>query len=204
MLNKKAFEVAVNFIVILVISLIVFAFGLYITNKFFRQAEEVKADIDLETREQIEKLLDDGSRVAIPLNRRTIARGHSDTFGLGILNVLGGSPTIFTVRVGFDAAFEINSSNMSGANGGGFIDQDWIFSDVQNFTISNMEKETVPIYVKVGGSMGSGPELVTREGTYVFNVYICNDIAGGDSNCDGSPASELYDGHIQKIYVDVP
>jgi hypothetical protein len=203
MLNKKAFEVSINFIVVLIISLLVFVFGLYITNKFFGQAEAVKRDIDLETRQQIEKLLDDGSRVAIPLNRRTIRRGHSDTFGMGILNVLGGSPTIFTVKVGFDAAYEINNSNMSGANGGGYIDQEWIFSDPQNFTIKNREKETVPIYVKVGGSMSSSPELTTREGTYVFNAYVCDDIASGDSNCDGSPASELYDGHVHKIYVEV-
>ena len=88
-MNKKAMELAVNFIVILIISIVVFGMGLYFLKGFFGFATEQTEQLDINTEKMIQNILLDGSKVAVPLDKKTVNRGSSAVFGVGILNILG-------------------------------------------------------------------------------------------------------------------
>lgn len=84
--NKKAIELSVNFIVILILAIATFSLAVALTYNIFAKAYKLKADIDSETKAQIGSLLDSGEQVALPAPRLRIQAGRNDVFGLGILN----------------------------------------------------------------------------------------------------------------------
>ncbi|MBN2567360.1 hypothetical protein JXB02_04735 [Candidatus Woesearchaeota archaeon] len=88
-LNKRAIELSVGFVVILVLAVVVFGLGISFARTFFQKAEGLKADVDSQTEMQIRRLLDRGERVAIPLSRKTVRPGAASTFAIGVMNVLG-------------------------------------------------------------------------------------------------------------------
>ena len=105
--RKAAFELSVSFIVILIICIVIFGFSIYMLKKFFSHAETVKMIYDERTEQEIERLLDDGSRIAIPFDKKTIGNGEFKTFGIGILNTLNVGPSNeFSVTIRFSKAFK--------------------------------------------------------------------------------------------------
>ena len=76
-MRKRGIELSINFIVILIISLIIFTSGLVFTNKFFKLAVDRKADLDKQTELEIQNLLSDGAPVAIPYNKKKIGISNS-------------------------------------------------------------------------------------------------------------------------------
>ena len=86
--RKAAVELSVNFLVILIICIVILASSIYITKKFFTHAVNIKDIYDERTEKEIERLLDDGSKVAVPFDKKTIGNGEFDSFGIGIMNVL--------------------------------------------------------------------------------------------------------------------
>ena len=68
--NRKGIELSINFIVMLILALAVFSGGIMFATKFFGHAEKVRASMDAQTEKQIEKLLDSGSPVVIPINTK--------------------------------------------------------------------------------------------------------------------------------------
>lgn len=202
-------------IVILIMAIIIFVGGLAIIGKFFRQAEEQKASIDAETEAQIERLLADGSRVAIPINKKAIKVGKSEIFGLGIYNVLDAPATEFVVDVEFVKLVDKDNREDPDPNIKPYIEANWIFSDARTIKIEPNKQQSVPIPVSVEGTMSTG-NRPTVKGTYIFNVHVCPIReppspflhSTVDLLCDGVRVSaihqqEYYDGHIHKIYVEV-
>ena len=57
--NRKGIELSINFIVMLILGIAVFAGGLVFASKFFGHAENVRQSLDSQTEKQIEKLLAD-------------------------------------------------------------------------------------------------------------------------------------------------
>ncbi|MBU0457543.1 MAG: hypothetical protein ABH824_06045 [Nanoarchaeota archaeon] len=87
--KKAAIDLSINTIVIIIISLVILAGGVSLLYKFIGGAEEIKADLDLRTQDELERLLvDQGKRVALPLHVADIERGKSHVFGIGMLNTL--------------------------------------------------------------------------------------------------------------------
>ena len=84
--HKKAIELSINFIVMLILAVAMFSGGLVFLKKFFSKTGEMKDNLDSQTEQQIEKLLDSGSPVVIPVHTKSIYRSKSDTFGIGVLS----------------------------------------------------------------------------------------------------------------------
>ena len=209
--NKKGMELSINFIVILIMSIVMFAGGLALINKFFKTAEEQKASIDSDTEAQIEQLLADGSRVAIPINRKQTKIGKSEVFGVGIYNILEGETDNlnFEVRVDFTKFVDVdNKVDEEPDDYVGYIDTNWIFSDVETVTIAQNKRKIVAVPVVVKSKWDDTKK--TQPGTYIFNVHVCPQAWVTDGDCDGEEGStnqakpeEYYDGHLHKIYVEV-
>jgi hypothetical protein len=89
--NKRGIELSINFIVMLILAIAVFAGGLVFASKFFGHAEKMRDNLDAQTEKQIEKLLDSGSPVVIPISNKEIFRNKFDTFGIGVLAKFNGN-----------------------------------------------------------------------------------------------------------------
>jgi len=191
-MNKKAFLLSINFVVILIISIIVFTIGLYVVNRFFEFAKEEKLRWDDLTRREIDAALDSGDRIAIPRYKKTLANGEFASFGVGILNVLQGGERDFRVRIDFVLASDRTGEFCNAGSPGDCGNPDsWlrtVYDETPpiNFTlqIKNNEKRDFLVGVDVIGA---------PSGTYVFNVDIDYDDAGAWKDYDT----------LHKIYVDV-
>lgn len=199
-MDKKAMELSINFIVILIISLVIFTGSIYLTKKFFKKATNIKDQLDKNTEDQIHSLLSDGSKVAVPINRKTIKRGNSDTFGLGIYNILREKKT-FQVFMTFSKAYDTDGNPITLSDGGSYINSKWVFSKPKSYELDNNDQIVIPLLVKVDGKISE--DQGTQKGTYVFNVCVCN--GGCSSTAECTPAvTPLYGGSLKKIYVTVP
>jgi hypothetical protein len=201
MRGKKGMELSINFIVILILSLVIFAGGIYFTNKFFRLANDYKGEIDKDTEEQIQNLLADGSKVAIPMEKKVVRRGTYAMFALGVNNIQR-TTQVFHVNMTFSSAYAANGSEID-PDGyydvRGYINTHWIFTGLGSHPISPNGHLSLPIMVNVMGNIA--PELGTKKGTYVFDVCVCKETVC-DVCAPGTPY--LYDGYVHKIYVEVP
>ena len=65
-----------------------FGFGIYFTRQIMESSRDITDRIDDDTLNRMEELLNDGSRVVIPFDTKTIRRGETAVFGVGILNTL--------------------------------------------------------------------------------------------------------------------
>jgi len=198
-MNKRgALQLSVNFLVIIIICIAVFSMSVYILNRFFIHAETIKMVYDERTEKEIERLLDDGSKVAIPFDRKTIYNGEFKTFGIGVLNILNsGSSNTFEINVHFNQAFNKRSvkiCDILDSSSCGSPDQ-WLQTTgdtgfigsgvtIQK-TIKNNEQEKFLLGVGVKGAPA---------GTYIFdlNVKYLNNTAWLQ-----------YDAP-HKLYVEVP
>lgn len=107
-MNKKAIELSVNFIVMVIIAIVIFGFGLYLAFSLVSSAEKTKSQLDQETILLIENMLDTGEKVVLPFDKKTIKKGQGDVFGYGIRNIKteGGSSDTFYIEVNFEAALD--------------------------------------------------------------------------------------------------
>jgi hypothetical protein len=195
MRQKKAIELSMNFLVVIIIGIIVFAGSLALVKKFFFYANKYQDQIDKDTQAEIEKLLENGERVAIPIDKKSGKIGDGLVFGLGIYNVLR-SGDQFNVSVRFKRAYDIGDNSFfidtsTDANGGDYIDSNWhFFKDPLTYKIENNEYLLIPIKILIGAN--SDDELITHtNAVYIFDVNVT------------APNGELYDGKIHKIYVEV-
>ena len=87
-MQKKGFELSINFIVIMILAIVIFGLGIKFVNDFFKQANKLsdKSTEQLD-REIGELLCPTNQMVCIPVNRKPIGQGEFDTFGKKIRNV---------------------------------------------------------------------------------------------------------------------
>ena len=76
-MNKKGFELAIGFFVILIMTLIIFGGSLYFLRQFYVTTEEFRTEIDKATEEQLQALMAffhiDGSEGNAPVATRKAA-----------------------------------------------------------------------------------------------------------------------------------
>ena len=92
--NRRGIELSINFIVMLILGIASFAGGMMFLGKFFGHAQEMRSSLDSQTERQIEKLLDSGSPVVLPISSKEILRNEFGTFGLGVMAKFRGTYTI--------------------------------------------------------------------------------------------------------------
>ncbi len=210
-MNKKAaIQLSVNFLVILIICIVIFGSSIFVLRKFFSHAGTIKGTYDERVEKQIEALLDDGSRVAIPFDRKKIPNGEFETFGIGVLNMLGThAQNSFEVTIKFSKAFNKDDSLMcekphtcppNFINPGLWLKASTGFSDNQGITLNPVILNNKQKKFLIGAEVSDA-----REGTYIFDVMVCYD--DGDPTTDHPLCTggleDNYD-NLHKIYIEVP
>lgn len=175
-MNKKALELSLTVIVIIILSIIIFIGGVALVYQFFAGAEELKAGIERRTQEQIEALVREGNQiVAIPFNKKTVSAGQQAVFGLGIRNVE--STKEFSVSLSFVGGFDRQGKRLEQARGDdpgvkSFVEQNWLgnFQKLGPYEIKQNKIEVIPIIIRAHSEVYEG--VRTSRGNYVFNVCV--------------------------------
>lgn len=202
-MNKKAFELSATIIVLLIISIVIFASGIILIKKFFGSAEEIRGEIERTTQAQIESLLREGGIVAIPLNKKTIPRGNGAVFGLGVRNI--GSAGDFWVIAKFYKAFQPDDKTAILADAD-YINEHWLLYSEEPFSLSPNKFNMIPIAVSISSAIDA-LGTTTQAGTYVFNVCV---FKGTPGECDldafsmSSFPENLYSKKVYQIFAEVP
>mgnify|MGYP001559737279 FL=1 len=180
MMQKRGVELSINFIVIIILSIIIFGFGVVFMQKLFSQANELR-DLTLDDLDaRIGSLVCEGSeRVCVGFDRKTIKRKEFGVFGLRILNIL--VPQDFTVTVDHPTGylgFNKNKDPIGTSN-----PQLVVLPPLRTVNIARNEERNLGIGIEV-------PEDAVS-GTYILDVKINQE--------NGEPYS-----NVQKLYVEVP
>ena len=172
-MNKKAaVSLSINTLVIIIISLVILGGGVTLLYKFVGQADEVKGELDRQTDEQLERLLQDqGKQVALPLSTATIPAGKSHVFGLGILNT---DPEQ-------DFKIDIHATKVAGVEGSDITTPE-ILNEADTWLLYFEDQViTIPEYgVNKQGILVDVSKTATK-GTYVFNVKVYKDTIDPDN-----------------------
>lgn len=177
MLDKKAVELSLNFIVILIISIIIFGFGVRFISQLSSQATELQEITTAELDEKIGNLVCEGSeRVCIGSDRKTIRRTKFEVFGLKIINILDSQKFDVIISRPTPSGYAKNKQPIQADD-----------------LIWNPKARTINIEKNEEKNLGIGVEVPANavSGTYIFDVRI--------QTADGKPYSAT-----QKLYVAVP
>jgi bacillopeptidase F (M6 metalloprotease family) len=178
-MNRKAMELSVGFLVILIISIIIFGMSIYFFGKIRGAVQDVQTAIDQQTANEIERLIKEENKLlAIPFSTQTGRVGEFIQFGLGIRNLAtpGQDKASFAVVVNFDSAYTpdmqtaCRPDNPASCNYER-IKKEWIgTSQCNTYSIKANQYESIPIVLKVGSKVGD--QTPTAKGNYVFNVCV--------------------------------
>lgn len=177
-MKKKAFELSINFLVVLIITLVVFGFALAFAYKFFGKSEQLKASIDLKTKSEIQSLImSQGMKVAVYPTQISMLSGKAESFGVGILNVVGTGPsTEFHINIACTKYIP------SGGGSGGSCGNNMKLAYEDTKTIPNNKDDIAAGVISASKDAPSG--------TYIFDITV-------------SYGSNLNYGGLQKVYVKI-
>ncbi|MBI2558397.1 hypothetical protein HYW20_03665 [Candidatus Woesearchaeota archaeon] len=177
MLYKKSVELSLNFMVILIISIVLFGFGIKFISDLSSSAKDITDMTTEELDEQISSLICEGSdRVCIGQDRRTIKRGDFGVFGLKIMNVLDSRSFDVTITPADPIGYKKDKTPISPPSPLLTINP-----SSRSINIEKNEERSLGIGIQVP------PNAVS--GTYILDIDILN---GGNTYSK------------QKFYVDVP
>ncbi|MBT3298299.1 hypothetical protein HN385_05215 [archaeon] len=189
MMSKKgAISLAINTIVIVMISLVVLGLGISLMRNMISGAEEIKDQLDMQTEEELERLLvDQGKKVALPLHTVTLEAGENHVFGIGILNI--DTDTYgeeFTINIELSKVLDDTDDEITSEVdiAGALL---WVLYDTSTLTIEENGYRKESILVDV-------PEDA-KKGTYIYNVEV-------DYITPPEGESDQYD-NVKKFYVTV-
>lgn len=186
MLSKKAIELSLNFIVILIITLVVFGFGVKFISDLSSKATEIQDVSMSELDNKIGELICEGSeRVCLGIERKTITRTNIDTFGLKIINIFEDQHFEVKVLPSDPLGYTKNKQPIQPTDTfhGLLIIPSTYANPGRDVLLKKNEEKSIGIAVEVPAN--------AEPGTYIFNIEI--------KTADGKPYSA-----IQKLYVDVP
>ena len=156
-LHKKAIELSINFLIVIILSIVMLTLGIALITNFFTTTEEVRQELDTQTIAELSSLLEQGQLSAIAFNRQKIPAGESGIFVLGILNA-NTENTFFRVEIVFSGAYTGDNQQINIENA-----ENWLLYS-NNITLGPQEKGSIPINVKV-------PEGI-QKGTYIYTVKV--------------------------------
>lgn len=175
--SKKGMELSINFIVMLILAITLFIFGIVFATKFFGDAEKTRVQISQQTKEEIHNLLlQQNAQVAIFPETIDLQRGENEIVGVGILNT--GETGVFTVKTDCKylpkgkTAFEPCKVGVTA-----------FYDATAQYTIEKNDDEVVPIDFLV-------KEKDSPTGKYVFTITI-------------NKGTEPYGFGSYKVYVNV-
>src|SRR3989344_4658301 len=96
MIGKKGVELSINFLVVVIISLVVLGFGIKFAYDLLNYAEKEKQQQYDKIDKELENLICDGSdEVCVGTYRKKVGSSKSVFFGVKVWNVLGTDQTFF-------------------------------------------------------------------------------------------------------------
>jgi hypothetical protein len=180
MKKKAAIELSINFIVVLIISLAIFTFGVAFVYNIFRNASELKQitleDID---RQIAELNCDSSEKVCLDKDTLNLQRGKFGVITVKVINILTKMPKLnFEIKI--DPKMHINPDETTSTTFP--VDKIMVKPPKRSMIINSND----------GGSVAFGFEVQkdAPSGTYVFDLKVT------------TPQNQLYD-NIHKIYVKV-
>lgn len=201
-MKKKGIELSINLLVILIISIVLFGFGMIFVKKIFNLTTEKHDEITEITKNQIESMLDSGEKIAMPETTLKLRKGDSGVFGIGVLNTDTDPNPIyknFYIKIAPGNAYKADGTQTSNS----ITPNDIVIRKGNPYVIEVNKKEVYSVIVKV--PTGATP------GTHILNVYVChnNDHNTGTeknpecSTISGGTGTEFYDDSVHQIYVEV-
>ena len=190
MLNKRGIELSLNFLVILIISIIIFGFGVRFIYKLYSSATDLQELSMSQLDKKIGDIVCEGSdRVCIGIDKKTIKRTKFDVFGIKIINILDDEKN-FIVKVSTPKDGTVVFLGYTRDN-----KKIPITSEFPGLKVNPQQR---PVKIEKNEVRAVGIQITVPakaiSGTYIFNV----DITYKDLTAD-----EKY-GSTQKLYVDVP
>jgi hypothetical protein len=154
--SKKAMELSINFIVMLIIALVIFGMGLVLFKKFFVEAENIKQNLDEQTTKELQaKMMASSEQVIVYPTSFNTRKGQGDVAGVGILNI--GTDTQFTIKSEFIDCYNREGNSMNCNNDPkpiGLYDQQ--NSDGREVAVQPNKREIFNVPFKVSNNVASG------------------------------------------------
>lgn len=187
MISKKGFELSINFLVVLIMTVVTFAGGLVLARNMFSGADGISAKLTMQQQKDIESLmLNNDELVALPVNKKTIERGKAVMVGLGINNIIPGEEISDTFKVSVDfSVSEIENCKKGDISACPIDPNNFIVLLADTYDIEKNDHKVVEIPVMIPKD--------AKKTTYVYNVNVSYNSAGSYLSYDT----------IKKIYITV-
>ena len=219
-LNKKGFEISVTFIVVIIISLLIFIAGTKLLWDIYGGAESIKKGLDDNTKEEILRLLQqENSIIATPFNLQKGTVGNPVSFGLGIRNT-DTVENLFTVVLSFEKGYdsqgrelvEGNMDLMDDSEGNTVlqeINKKWL-GNFQTYPVKIKARDfsVIPLNLYVNNIL-AGTAATKKGAYYVFDVCVYKGVPPGGpasfpekffKTCSVNWNAELNNLYTKKIY----
>ena len=209
--SKKAFQMSINMIVVLVLGMVILGVGISIFTNAYSKVTDLRENVDSQTAARINSLLDDGSLLIIPFSSKDGKRGDFVDFDLGINNELGDTYE-FSILVTYAGSSAFSDGEVSDPFQPVTIQDiglgnlckvpetcgtNWAMVAGPKRVIKNNDRSMVPIRIVI-------PKKNVLKGQYIFNVDVCYAKSGEDPSCkvDAGVISNRYSSR-QKIYIKI-
>ena len=147
-MNKKGFELAVNMLVVIILSLVLFGAGMFLFTKIIKEGTSIEASITERMQEQLNSAMNDGSIIVIPQQRITATPGNKAAFPLGFWNEFE------------EADFELEVTSAPG-----WDSSDWSIAYISGY---NAVKQNDRIHALIAINI---PKVASK-GQYAFDIKI--------------------------------
>lgn len=159
--KKAALELSVNFIVILIVSILILSLGLFITFSLVSRANSQADQILEKTHLELQQAANTDKEIVVVDSSQQGSAGKNSFFGIGIINRIEHN-TKFRVITNFSRAFDRNEQEINNSYS----------STIQ---ITNREIDIGELSKDQGKESFVGINIPkgSPSGTYAFNVYVC-------------------------------
>jgi len=165
-MNKRAIELTINFIVLFILSMAMFATGIMIMRNLFHKVDVIKDKLTEQQRVQLERILSNSpDKIVALFSSKEIKSGEHDVFGIGVRNDLDHDAN-FYIDIECDAAFDRKKATICDddtANNCNIYDI-WMKATPGPYLIKHNDKLILDIFAMV-------PKNAPK-GTFIFNVRI--------------------------------
>ncbi len=199
-MNKKGFQLTINMLVVIILSIAILSAGVSIFYKGFNQAASLKEQVDTQTQQQLDDLMTNSDALlAIPFTTKEADRGDYVDFNMGIHNELG-------VETKFYVCVSFSGTSADYGTIENYYDKpidEWLLmaDSVKELDIGNNERGYVPIRFRTHKKM--------LKGQYVFNVVVkylgegASAVIDYDMVCDNDFNYIIPYATTQKLYVTI-
>lgn len=186
MLNRKALELQIGFLVIIILSISILILSFFLYQRVFSGSQQLSDDLNREIRSKIEKtILESGEIInplAIPFNFVTIQGRDIANFGYAIINDHP-SCIYFKIFVSFDEAYRFDKTKIENAERYFYIDPRYVQGNVlqvrkkdivfKNIGISFKREAVKGVYIfNVTAQCGSAENLISEGFGYPTKIFV--------------------------------